>query len=191
MFASEVHRMKDILTTTDVARLLGLHANTLKNWVRDGKIPSFRTLGGHYRIRASELAAALREHGIPVPPELEGEKKRIFVVHPEPGVRDTLERNLEPMGAVSCFESGAEALMEMGSRRPNFIIWNACQSDVDTVSMINAARRDEKLQGIDIVLIRGRGADMPVIPDEMKNVPVFGYPENLVELLDRMRAASK
>lgn len=64
---------KDYFTTTQAARLLSVSADTVLKWVRAGKIASYRTPGGHFRIarRAVELllpaeAAALPQQNVPL-----------------------------------------------------------------------------------------------------------------------------
>jgi excisionase family DNA binding protein len=49
------HRSKDLLTTTEAAKLLSVSPDTVLKWVRAGKVKSRRTLGGHFRIPVSEL----------------------------------------------------------------------------------------------------------------------------------------
>ncbi|MEW5796441.1 MAG: helix-turn-helix domain-containing protein [Candidatus Zixiibacteriota bacterium] len=46
---------KDYLTTTQAARLLAVSPDTVLKWVRAGKVKSYRTLGGHFRIPTGEL----------------------------------------------------------------------------------------------------------------------------------------
>jgi excisionase family DNA binding protein len=46
---------KDFLTTTQAARLLSVSSDTVLKWVKAGKIESYRTLGGHFRIPTSAL----------------------------------------------------------------------------------------------------------------------------------------
>ncbi|MFA6450002.1 MAG: helix-turn-helix domain-containing protein [bacterium] len=183
--------MKQILTTTDVAKLLGLHVNTLKNWVRDGKLPSFRTIGGHYRIRVDELVAALREKGIPVPEALlETSRKDVFVVHPKDDERVEIERNLSAAGQlnVTCFDCGVEALMAMGRNMPAVIVWDAARKDVDVVTVLRSLRSKETAHRVDMVLI-GSGDSLmnSGLPEEMSEVPLFTYPDNLPDMVKWMR----
>lgn len=42
--------MKDILTTADAAELLGVSIRTAQLWVESGRLPSWKTPGGHRRI---------------------------------------------------------------------------------------------------------------------------------------------
>ena len=44
----------DLLTTGDVARRLGVTAETVRRWVEEGKLAGFK-VGSHLRIHASEV----------------------------------------------------------------------------------------------------------------------------------------
>lgn len=182
--------MKDILTTTDAAKLLGLHANTLKNWAREGKLPSFRTLGGHYRIRVDELVEALKAKGIPVPAELAGGCKTVFIVHPEESVRDGIEQQLKSAGSimVAGFKSGIEALMALGSQAPCALIWNTGQEDVDTSSMARTLLSGDQTKNISLILLcNSANAARLALPEDLGEIPVYSYPDEVAGLVDRVR----
>jgi excisionase family DNA binding protein len=40
----------DVLTTSEVSRLLGVSPNTVTRWAREGRLPCRLTLGGHHRF---------------------------------------------------------------------------------------------------------------------------------------------
>jgi len=46
----------EYLTTTEAARLLGVTPQTIRNWIRSGKITTEPTLGGHNRIPKDQPA---------------------------------------------------------------------------------------------------------------------------------------
>ena len=50
---------KDYLTTTELAKCCGVSRFTILNWINLGKIRAVRTVGGHYRISASEAISFL------------------------------------------------------------------------------------------------------------------------------------
>lgn len=52
---TEREKAKDYFTTTEAARLLAVAPDTVLKWVKAGKVKSYRTLGGHFRIPATEL----------------------------------------------------------------------------------------------------------------------------------------
>jgi excisionase family DNA binding protein len=49
-----------LLTTAEVAALFGVSRKTVARWAEAGLIPTFRTLGGHRRIRARDVRRFLR-----------------------------------------------------------------------------------------------------------------------------------
>ena len=52
------------LSPQAAAALIGCHEDTLKRWAADGKVPAFRTPGGWWRFRQSDIESFLRvKHG--------------------------------------------------------------------------------------------------------------------------------
>lgn len=47
------------LSPQEAAAIIGCHEDSLKRWAADGKVASFRTPGGHWRFRRSDIAAFL------------------------------------------------------------------------------------------------------------------------------------
>jgi len=52
---------KTVLTTREAAKLLKVGVQTIKNYIYQGKIKSFKTPGGHHRVMRSDLPAQLKE----------------------------------------------------------------------------------------------------------------------------------
>ena len=48
--STAVLALPDILTTSEVSRLLGVSPNTVTRWAREGRLPCRLTLGGHHRF---------------------------------------------------------------------------------------------------------------------------------------------
>lgn len=55
------------LSSPKVATLCGVTRNTVCCWIRDGKLPSYRTAGGKNLIRPSDLLAFMRDNNMFVP----------------------------------------------------------------------------------------------------------------------------
>ncbi|GIW98338.1 MAG: DNA-binding protein [Pirellulaceae bacterium] len=53
--------MRELLTTKQVAKALGVSESSVKRWCDKGVIPASQTAGGHRRIALSDLAAFLRQ----------------------------------------------------------------------------------------------------------------------------------
>src|SRR5215510_11557633 len=74
-----------LLTSSEVGAILQVNPSTIKKWVTDGRISAFRTPGGHYRIRASDLVHFLDHHKMPVPNALkDAARRRVLIVDDDP-----------------------------------------------------------------------------------------------------------
>ena len=52
---------KTYLSAAAVGRRLGLNKSTVTRWIEAGKLPAFRTPGGHWRVRRLDVEAMERE----------------------------------------------------------------------------------------------------------------------------------
>src|SRR5690242_10413385 len=71
---------KAIFTTHEVSRLLHVNPRSVINWIEQNLLPSYRTPGGHRRIRRDDLLAFLRKHQIPTPSSLVEGTFRVLIV---------------------------------------------------------------------------------------------------------------
>lgn len=53
-------------TSGEVAELFNVHPKTISRWAKDGRLASFRTLGGHRRFRVEDVAALLKKYGLKI-----------------------------------------------------------------------------------------------------------------------------
>ncbi len=54
---------RSVMTTGDVAALLGVHRKTVTAWAASGKLRSWRTPGGHYRYQRADAICLLPAAG--------------------------------------------------------------------------------------------------------------------------------
>jgi excisionase family DNA binding protein len=47
--------MDSIIGPSEVATMFGVDAKTVTRWANEGKLPSFRTPGGHVRFRREDI----------------------------------------------------------------------------------------------------------------------------------------
>jgi len=108
-------RDKSVFTTFEAAKLCHVSPLSIINWVNAGRLPAFRTPGGHRRIRKEDLVRFMRDNGIPLPEELRSGSGRpkILVVDDEASIREVLSEHLttrskpyEVMTAADGFEAG-------------------------------------------------------------------------------------
>src|SRR5215470_5392759 len=98
------HRMvnskndKSIYTTHEVSRLLHVNPRSVINWIEQSLLPSYRTPGGHRRIRRDDLLAFLRKHQIPTPASLIDANFSILIVDDEEDLTEMLKTYFQRQG---------------------------------------------------------------------------------------------
>jgi len=87
--------MRKMLSTSQVARMLGVAVGSVAKWIDDGNLEAGRTPGGHRRIAGRSLLAFLRRQNLPVPPELLGGKPKVLIVDDEPAVAKWIAQEIK------------------------------------------------------------------------------------------------
>src|SRR5213595_3978063 len=94
----EQPQTKTIYTTHEVSRLLHVNPRSVINWIEQDLLPSYRTPGGHRRIRREDLLAFLRKHQIPTPASLVDGKFSVLIVDDEPEILNLIQAYLQRHG---------------------------------------------------------------------------------------------
>lgn len=77
---------KEWLSLKDAAEILGVHPCTVRNWSNDGKLPVYRTTGGHRRYRVHEIELWKQSRDKPEKADFDGMIQRaIQTVHLQAG----------------------------------------------------------------------------------------------------------
>src|SRR5438876_7867800 len=115
-----VEQSKTIYTTHEVSRLLHVNPRSVINWIEQSLLPSYRTPGGHRRIRREDLLVFLRKHQIPTPESLVDGQFSVLIVDDEPEIVNLMKAFLEGEGGYEVLSAsdGITALIEVGRVRP-------------------------------------------------------------------------
>ena len=123
------------LSAPKATNLCGVSRNTICCWIRDNKLPSYRTAGGKYLIRPTDLIQFMQSNQMFVPPALEeisaedeanqhpagdeearktSQEPAILVVDDDEGMREIAKRTLTPLGLpILEAEDGYDALHQL------------------------------------------------------------------------------
>src|SRR4030095_8004328 len=112
---------KTIYTTHEVSRLLHVNPRSVINWIEQSLLPSYRTPGGHRRIRHDDLLAFLRKHQIPTPASLVAGNFSVLIVDDDKEIIDLVRTFLLRQGGCEIFiaSDGITALLEVGRLKPD------------------------------------------------------------------------
>lgn len=127
------------LSTGQVSRLCGVSPVTVAKWVDRGALRGHVTPGGHRRITTADLARFLKQYRMSVPPELESDPvQRVVVADPDDRFQESLKIAVESVSPGCQYwgvASGTQALVLVGSWRPNVILLGLGLGDVDPLEV--------------------------------------------------------
>jgi CheY-like chemotaxis protein len=122
------------LSTFAIAEMLHVDPGSVANWIDQELLKAHRTPGGHRRVAAEDLTRFLREHKMPVPPELEGSPVRVLVVDDEPAVAQMIARLIKrthPDYEVVEANDGFRAGTIVATLKPDVVILDLRMPGID------------------------------------------------------------
>ncbi len=153
-------RDKSVFTTFEAAKLCHVSPLSIINWVNAGRLPAFRTPGGHRRIRRDDLVRFMRENGIPLPDQLrEGSgRTRVLVVDDESSIREVLSEHLttrsnpyEVMTAADGFEAGRL----VATFRPDVVLLDLRMPGMDGFQVCRTIKADPDTSRTTVIAMTG------------------------------------
>ena len=133
----------ELFTASEVARFCHVDLKTIHNWVEKGEIRHFRTPGRHLRFRRLDILDFLHKYGYPVPESLRGGKPKVIVLDTDVSVLTAVRRALGRRYEVTTFADPFEALLGMGTARPDALVLDLALPGVDPLRFL------ERLKVID------------------------------------------
>ncbi|UCF31324.1 MAG: response regulator [bacterium] len=152
-------KTKQNYTPNDVGMLLGVHHNTIKNWIKSNQVLAFQTVGGHYRVPRREVVRLIKDRGLPVPEELQGPMGLLYVVDDDELIRRAMEDALDDTYEIYTFSNGFDALMQMGRLKPDLLVLDIYMPGIDGLALVKKIRQDEKLTSIHVIGMSGKSVD--------------------------------
>ena len=148
-----------LLTSHEVGVLLQLNASTVVKWVNDGILPAYRTAGGHRRIRSADLLVFLKEQGMFIPKQLRGAgPRKVFMVDDDKAYLQSMQRgmrNHKEKVDLTVIDNGIEALLRLGSERPDALVLDVNMPNLDGIEVLKRVKENESTKAIEVVVISG------------------------------------
>jgi excisionase family DNA binding protein len=154
--ANETKTAKSIYTTHEVSRLLHVNPRSVINWIEQSLLPSYRTPGGHRRIRHDDLLAFLRKHQIPTPESLVEGRFSVLIVDDEQEIVDIMRVFLQRQGGyeITSAADGISALIEVGRTKPDLLILDIMIPGVDGIEVCRRIKADSNNRTV-IIAVSG------------------------------------
>jgi excisionase family DNA binding protein len=151
---------KPVFTTFQTAKLCHVSPLSIINWVNAGRLPAFRTPGGHRRIRRDDLIRFMRENGMPLPDELrEGSgRPKVLVVDDEASIREVMAEHFTTRGTpyeALAASDGFEAGRLMATFRPDVVLLDLRMPGLDGFQVCRTIKADPETSSTIVVAMTG------------------------------------
>jgi excisionase family DNA binding protein len=152
----ETLRQDSLLTSYQVGTLLQVNPSSINKWVKDGRIPAFRTPGGHRRIRAADLVHFLVTHKMPIPPALRPvARRRVLIVEADAHHIEALQREAAAASAhieAVCVNNAVDAMVQIGAFAPHLVLLDAQTPQLDIAETCRRLKGGVHTQSIAVVV---------------------------------------
>ena len=149
--------MEDILTVFKASKQCNVSPKTIINWIESGHITAYKTVGGHRRIKKSDLVAFMTKQGIPIPEDTPVEERtRILVVDDDPIIVETIVQSLEEDEhdyEVISASDGFEAGIQVSHFKPHLLILDIMMPDIKGYEVCKKIKGDEETKDIKIIVL--------------------------------------
>lgn len=149
---------KQSFSTSEVARYCHVTPDTIRKWAEAGRIPVFKTPGGHRRIRRDDLVRFLRDNSIPLHPELRENGTRILVVDDEQTIVSAIERFLEHSNVpceVTVARDGFDAGHQVGTLQPTVVFLDLRLPGLDGFEVCRRIKSAPETAGTNVIAMTG------------------------------------
>lgn len=113
-----------VYTTLDVAKVCRVSLRTVIRWVDEGRLSSFRTPGGHRRVKEEDLVRFLESYGIPFSVRTQ-ETRKILIVEAHGSLRRIVQQLLRRSSdsyEIVAADTIIEASLRIGFLKPHLVI---------------------------------------------------------------------
>jgi excisionase family DNA binding protein len=147
-----------LLTSYQVGALLQVNPSSINKWIADGRIPAYRTPGGHRRIHAADLLSFLTAHKMPIPKGLmlsPTQGRLVLAISDDPLVLAPLKQHLGAHSGVTVTfaQDGIDGLMRLGQQTPDLVVLGPTQAPLDHVDLCRRLRAASKTAKVKIAVV--------------------------------------
>jgi excisionase family DNA binding protein len=151
-------KMKDVLTTGEVAKICSVAPRTVSKWFDSGALHGYRIPGSKdRRIPLNQLIRFMKQHGMPLNGLMTG-SSRIMIVDDEQDIVEVLEKILEDEAKyeVEVARSGFAAGITAEKFRPHVMLLDMHLKDVDAPEVAKQVKKNADLQLTKVIAMSGK-----------------------------------
>jgi excisionase family DNA binding protein len=172
MSATTNTKVKDVLTTGEVAKICNVAPRTVSKWFDSGALHGYRIPGSKdRRIPLNQLIRFMKQHGMPLNGLMTGQT-RILIVDDEADIVEVLEKILEDEAKyeVEVAKGGFAAGITADKFRPHVILIDMHLKDIDGREVAKQVKSNPDLQLTKVIAMSGKMSD-----EEFKGLTASGF----------------
>jgi excisionase family DNA binding protein len=165
-------KVKDVLTTGEVAKICNVAPRTVSKWFDSGALRGYRIPGSKdRRIPVNQLIRFMKQHGMPLNGLMTG-CTRILIVDDEQDIVEVLEKILEDEAKyeVEVAKGGFAAGVIAEKFRPHVILLDMNLSDIDGKEVAKQVKSNPDLQLTKVIAMSGKLMD-----EDAKGIQAQGF----------------
>ena len=169
---SSTTKVKDVLTTGEVAKICNVAPRTVSKWFDSGALHGYRIPGSKdRRIPLNQLIRFMKQHGMPLNGLMTG-STRVLIVDDEQDIVEVLEKILEDEAKyeVEVCKGGFQAGVTADKLRPHVILLDMHLATVDAKDVCKQVKNSSDLQLTKVIAMSGKISD-----EEAKALTAFGF----------------
>src|SRR5277367_2152938 len=170
--AMNATKVKDVLTTGEVAKICNVAPRTVSKWFDSGALHGYRIPGSKdRRIPLNQLIRFMKQHGMPLNGLMTG-CTRVMIVDDEQDIVEVLEKILEDEAKyeVEVARGGFAAGVIAEKFRPHVILLDMHLSDIDAPEVARQVKKNADLQLTKVIAMSGKMSE-----PESKGVLTQGF----------------
>lgn len=183
------HRPKrKILSTYQVADLLGVSVQSVARWIDAGDLSASRTPGGHRRVEPEALVAFLERQKMPIPQELSPARSTIVVVEDDRDMATWLAEGLReafPACRIIVASDGFAAGLTIAEEHPDVVVLDLFMPGLDGFEVCRRLKSDPHTAGVRVVAITAHPS-----PEAEQGIREAGAEEFLAKPFEMGRLAT-
>lgn len=149
------------ITTGTVAEHCEVTYETVKNWIRQNKLPAYETPGGHHRILITEFNEFLERYGMPTYEDPAAQKPRILVVDDDETLTSTMSDYFTKIADFDCTTAsdGYEAGVKIVTFEPDLVILDLIMPNMNGFEVCEKIKSAKETEHILVLAITGHPED--------------------------------
>jgi len=138
--------VKNVYTTNEVGNFCGVDLTTVINWIKQGKMKAYKTVGGHRRIKRSDIRAFMKKYSMPIPSDLKRTIKmnRILIVDDDPSILAFVSLAIKKLSdeyIIATAADGFEAGNKLATFKPDIIVLDIQLPGIDGYKIIEKIKK--------------------------------------------------